>query len=678
MTVADGMNESRQERRHGRIPKEAGMGKSHTPRARKNATSSLWAGIWRRARILVAGLALTGTWSMAYAAPPPTVAQTLAFTPRQEGVPYSNPAPGTEANCKVDGIKGAGGKGSGWLLRDGSGQPLRFFFDSNDDGKVDVWAYYKDGVEVYREIDTTFSGKPDQYRWLNTAGSRWGLDEGHTGKVTTWKVISPEEVAQEILAAVATKDFARFQALLVTEADLKAIDLTGDAAARIRDKVKNAKVKFDETVAKLTKLTPKANFIHLETVAPQSVPADQLGSRFDLIKHARGTILYEVGGTNDWLQTGEIIQVGTAWRVVDAPTPGAVPPELLAGNRTTGTSLDANPKLLKLIEELTELDKRAANMSMSGADVKTVQHHLRRADLLEKIVAEVKAEEREPWIRQVADSLSTAAQASPAGETAAMGRLGSLVKQIVQALPGSNLAAYATFREMQADYSQKIIKAEKFEKVQQEWADKLAAFVQAYPRSDDTPDALLQLGMVNEFLTTSDRNREVEAKNWYAQVVKNFPTKPHATKAAGAIRRLEMEGQPIKLAGPQLQDLSTPYDLDQMRGKVVVVYYWASWNSQCANDFSKLKTLTASYGSKGMDVLTVNLDATAEDARTFLSRNPAPGTHLYQSGGLEGKLATDYGVMVLPSIFLVSKEGKVLSRNLHINSVEDELRKALK
>ncbi len=645
------------------------MSSNHT--SERGGLASLWRGTTRRIRLLVAGLALAGASSLAWAAPPPSVVQTLEFKPRQESVLYTTPAPGSEANCKIDLIKGQG-KGSGWLLRDGSGQPLRFFFDSNDDGKVDIWSYYKDGSETYREIDSTFHGKPDQYRWVNLGGSRWGIDQDRDGKIDTWKIISPEEVAQEILAAVANKDYARLQPLLLTEADIKAIELPADPAGKLLLKVKNAPTRFNETVAKLTKITPKAHFIHLETVAPQTIPGDQLGSRHDLVKHARGTILYEVGGSNDWLQTGEMIQVGTAWRIVEAPTPGAVPPELMAGNRAGGTALDQNPKLMKLIEELTTLDKGAPT-TVSGADAGTVRHHLMRADLLEKIVGEVKAEDREPWIRQVADSLSTAAQAAPATETTPMTRLQSLVKQIMQALPGSNLAAYATFREMQAEYSQKIMKAEKFEKVQQEWAESLAKFVQTYPKSDDTADCLLQLGMVHEFL-----NKEVEAKNWYGQIVKNFPTKTQAIKAAGAIRRLEMEGQSIRLAGPQLQDLGTPFDLDQLRGKMVVVYYWASWNSQCANDFSKLKTLMAAYGPKGLDVLTINLDGTAEEAKAFLNRNPAPGTHLYQAGGLDGKLATDYGVMVLPSIFLVSKEGKVLSRNLQVGTLEDELKKQLK
>lgn len=645
------------------------MGNSHTQAGSK--PNSLWNSLSRRVRLLVAGLALAGLTTSVWGAPPPTVTQSLERAPRMDGVPYTTPAPGTEANCKVDLIKGQG-KGSGWLLREPGGQPLRFFFDSNDDGKVDIWSYYKDGIETYREIDSTFAGKPDQFRWLNSGGSRWGVDEARAGKISTWKAISPQEVAQEALAAVANKDFARLQPLLISEADLKALEIPAELAGKIREKVKTAQIRFDETVAKLTKLTPKANFIHLETVAPQTIPADQLGSRYDLVKHTRGTILFEVGGTNDWLQTGEIIQVGTAWKLTSAPTPGAVPPELLAGNRGAASSIDQNPKLLKLIEELTTLDKSAPT-SVVGSDGKTMQHHLNRADLLEKIVAEVKAEEREPWIRQVADSLSTASQAAPATETVARTRLNSLVKQVVQAMPGSNLAAYATFREMQAEYSQKIQKAEKFEKVQQEWADSLANFVQTYPRSDDTADCLLQLGMVHEFL-----NKEVEAKNWYGQIVKNFPTKPQATKAAGAIRRLDMEGQSIKLAGPLLQDLGTPFDLDQMRDKIVVVYYWASWNSQCANDFSKLKTLVTAYGPKGLDVVTINLDSSPEEARAFLTRNPAPGTHLYQSGGLEGKLATDYGVMVLPSVFLVSKEGKVLNRSLQIGTLEDELKKQLK
>src|ERR1700722_16226608 len=108
--------------------------------------------------------------------PPPTPQQMLALKPKIEGVAYSTPDADKVANLKVEKVTGKKG-GSGWVLKDADGKTLRLFYDSNDDNKVDVWSYYKDGVEVYREIDTNFTGRADQYRWLNAAGTKWGIDE---------------------------------------------------------------------------------------------------------------------------------------------------------------------------------------------------------------------------------------------------------------------------------------------------------------------------------------------------------------------------------------------------------------------------------------------------------------------------------------------------------------------
>jgi glutamate synthase domain-containing protein 3 len=54
-----------------------------------------------------------------------------------------------------------------------------------------------------------------------------------------------------------------------------------------------------------------------------------------------------------------------------------------------------------------------------------------------------------------------------------------------------------------------------------QWEEYRPKFVKVYPKSEDTADAMLQLGMVCEFL-----GKEVEAKNWYAQLAKNFADKP--------------------------------------------------------------------------------------------------------------------------------------------------------
>lgn len=627
---------------------------------------------WRtwRSRLLAGCLVLAGGVSSALGAAP-TVAQMLTYNPRQKEVVCSTPTTEAQANCKVELVKGAQGKGSGWLLRDAQNQPVRLYFDTNGDNKIDVYSYYKEGVEVYRENDTNFDGKVDQYRWLNSGGMKWGLDLDADGTIDTWKAISPEEVSQEVLLALVNKDLRRLQALMITEEDIKTLGLPADQVTRLGEIKKNAPTKFQETLTKLTSLGPKATWIHLETPAPECQPADQIGSKFDVIKYPRGTVLFDVGGKNDWLQTGELIQVGMAWRLVDAPSAGAVP-TVASDNPMAPGSIDVdNPEVVKLIEALSKVDQEIQAAGQEPATL--VRLHLQRADVLEKVVGVVDARKRDPWIRQVADSLSTAAQTGPGGDKTAQTRLNSLVQQLSTKMPGSNLAAYVTYREMQADYTVKVTGSDKFEEVQKAWLEKLSTFVQNYPNAEDTPEVLLQAGMVSEILT-----KDIEAKNWYKQLATKFPGKIQATKAEGAIRRLELEGKELKLAAPTLKDPAVAFDVDQMRGKVAIVYYWASWNSQSVTDFTRLKAMLDTHGAKGVDLVCVNLDNSADDARKFLEKNPAPGTHVHQAGGQESKLATDYGIMGLPNVFLIGKDGKVVNNHAQIATLEDELKKLLK
>ncbi len=328
-------------------------------------------GQWRRARLLVGCVFLA---CVAPVAAEPTAQQLLGYRPRQEGVPYTTPTPDQVANCKVELIRGQR-KGSGWLLKDPSGQPLRLLFDSNDDGAVHVWSYYKDGIEVYREIDTTFKkpNLPDQYRWINAGGTKWGVDENRSGHITTWKVISAEEASQELLQALIAKDLGRFQALLLTEAEIKSLELPADQTARLREAVKGAPARFQAATAKLTDLSAKTNWIHLETGIPACIPADQTGGRYDLIKYPRATIMVETGGKSGMVPTGEMIQVGAAWRLIDGPGENTSTASITGAQ---GGTEEMSPELLKLINELTDLDKKAPPFT-DGPDAKVAAHHLR-------------------------------------------------------------------------------------------------------------------------------------------------------------------------------------------------------------------------------------------------------------------------------------------------------------
>jgi hypothetical protein len=614
---------------------------------------------------MVAGCLLVCGAVAGGAAEPPKADIFLKYRPKQDGVLITIPE-GREAEaCKVEPEKGKV-KGAGWVLRDPQGRVLRRFFDSQYDGKsrtgIDIYGYYHDGVETYREQYINTQAEPDQmhYRWLNEGGSKWGIDFNKDGKIDYWKAISPEEVSQEIVQAVIKDDFARLQALFITDDELSAMPLPPDLAKRARDGRAAAAAKFKETVKKLA-LTEKSHWLHLETEAPRLIPAE---SGRDIVLHARGTIVIDSGGKNDWIQTGEIVQVGAAWRLIEAPTPGAV-------DGKAGAPASENPELQKLLVSLGDLD---AGFSKKGeaAPADVIKYNLERSDLIEKIIAQVKTDdERAQWVRQQADCLGAAAQSSPVSEKAAYERLVGLVAQLEKSQPGSGVAAYVTFREMQAWYGDRL-KAEnvKFPEVADPWVKRLAKFVKDYPSAEDTAEALLAAGWVSEMA-----GKEADAKTWYGQLAKDFVDTPQGTKAKGALRRLTLEGSEMALAGPTLD--GGAFDLSRLRGKVVLVYYWYSWKGGPVGDFAKLKQLLDTYGKQGLELVTISLDASAKEAAEFVQKQAAPGTHLFREGGMDSKYAVDYGVMMMPSLFLVGKDGKVVNRTLQVSNVEEEVKKQL-
>lgn len=624
----------------------------------------------------LATLTLWGALEAAEPAKGPAPQQMLQFKPRQVGVNLTTPAEAELASCTVELLKGqklANGKAaSGWVLKDAQGRLIRRYFDSDGDNQIDVWSFYLNGDEAYREVDSNINGKVDQYRWLGGNGSKWGVDLNEDGKIDGWKQISAEEVSQEVLAAVQTKDLARLEALMITKADLDALELPNQESLRIKGKMQNVAAAFQATCTALApKLNEKVKWVHLETGVPECIPADALGSKNDLIRHKHGTILFSDGEKiNDFLQTGEMILVGKAWRIVEAPTAGGTSTSAQVGSTNMG-GVEITEDIKELIQKLKEVDDKYKDQSTPA---KVAEYNVARAAVIEQIIAKLKDDKsKEDWIKQAADCYSTAAQN---GDKTVMTRLSAWRAQLEKAYPGSNLAAYVTYRELSADYAMKLqnpeIKPADMQKLQDAWKDTLAKFVQDYKTAEDTPDALMQLGMVNEFV-----GKETEAKNWYAELVKNFAKNPLAPKAEGAVRRLTCEGQDFELTS-QVLGGTAAFDVKNLKGKTVVVYYWASWNTQCVADFAKLKQVMTSYAPKGVELVCVNLDNSAPEAVKFLQTNAIGGTHLHQKGGLESPPAIHYGVMVLPNLFVVDGKGKVANRNAQVATLEDDLKKLVK
>ena len=102
------------------------------------------------------------------------------------------------------------------------------------------------------------------------------------------------------------------------------------------------------------------------------------------------------------------------------------------------------------------------------------------------------------------------------------------------------LAAYIKFRQMTADYAMEMQqpKADHL-KIQEKWIGDLEGFVEDYPQSRESAEAMLQLAMNQRVC----RRRRGSKNLVRPKITEEFPQSSQGTKAAGAHRRLESEGQ---------------------------------------------------------------------------------------------------------------------------------------
>lgn len=624
----------------------------------------------------VCGLCAASLIAGRVSAAEPSAEQALRLKPIQADVDCDVPAGEELQGCTVQ--SGPQGEPAGWYVRNSGGQLLRRFLDTNKDGRLDQWCYYKGGIEIYRDIDADYNGKADQYRWLGNAGTRWGLDPDEDGRIDRWKSISAEEVSSEVVAALRNRDKARFLRLLPTAEELQALGLGEVQSVDLAKKVAAAAKGFDELAQQQKAVGPETRWLHFGASPPGVLPAGFDGSTRDVTVYDHVSAIIETAGKSEQIAIGTLVSFAGGWRLIGLPNS-------LAGDQAVDASgyffqqaaSTASPAAVaaeglsqamqQLVRSLEEVDKALA--AAPPTDVAKLNE--RRAEILEGLTNQATTvQERETWIRQYADTVGAAAQSG--GFTDGVQRLQSLGEKLNQQDPGSDLAAYVYYRYLSADYGHRVQQPDAdYAKIQEKWQADLLQFVKDYPRSEDAAEAMLQLAVGEEFAGKTDA-----AVQWYGRIVSEFADAPEAKKAAGAKRRLEAVGVAIRLSGTSLDGKAV--SLASYRGRMVLIHYWASWCEPCKQDLVVLKQMQAKYAAQEFVLIGVNLDSDRETAMQFLQSQPLPWPQLYEPGGLDSRLATELGILTLPTMILLDKDGKVVNRNIHAGELDTELAKLLR
>ncbi len=170
------------------------------------------------------------------------------------------------------------------------------------------------------------------------------------------------------------------------------------------------------------------------------------------------------------------------------------------------------------------------------------------------------------------------------------------------------------------------------------------------------------------------------AKECYAEIQARFPKNPLAQHVPAVLRRLNLEGQELKLAGPT-QDGSF-FSLESLRNKVVLIAFWAADTDGFELDAVKLKDLHTKHADDDFEIVGVNLDDDEVRMQTFLKDHgfswPNVFYHDQDKRRWNNPVVRYYGIREIPTYWLVDKNGMVVETQIPLDAAEARIQELLK
>jgi cytochrome c biogenesis protein CcmG/thiol:disulfide interchange protein DsbE len=135
-----------------------------------------------------------------------------------------------------------------------------------------------------------------------------------------------------------------------------------------------------------------------------------------------------------------------------------------------------------------------------------------------------------------------------------------------------------------------------------------------------------------------------------------------ATQDENAATKLA-RGQTPPAPGFRLARLDRPgkLSLASLRGRPVVLNFWASWCAPCREEAPLLDSVWRRYRERGLVVLGIDFSDVRRDARRFARENGMSYPLVYDG---HGATLTDYGVVAAPETFFVARNGKLVCDRL--------------
>lgn len=296
---------------------------------------------------------------------------------------------------------------------------------------------------------------------------------------------------------------------------------------------------------------------------------------------------------------------------------------------------------------------QASSSFQSVAELKAAHDRTLTRDLTDYLKANPKAEDRDQayltlfdtviehdWFLDFEDSAKQYLTETPDGP---VGPLARIVRTMAHAQAGRFPEAGDSFKQLVAGLTE-----DDQEQFASEFADTLAS------------------------AASSSGDYKV-ARQIYTTLLDRFGARPELrAKVEDDLARLDMVGKPaptvvVKDAGGKV------FRLADLKGKYVLIDFWATWCAPCLAELPNLEAAYAKYHPKGLEIVAVSLDERVEILNDFVARRKLPWRQVHNATST-GDLVALFGVNNIPASFLIGPDGAVIRLELRGASLDKALR----
>lgn len=223
------------------------------------------------------------------------------------------------------------------------------------------------------------------------------------------------------------------------------------------------------------------------------------------------------------------------------------------------------------------------------------------------------------------------------------------------------------------------INARRYAKKEPRWVEEFARqarnFGENFPHEDGRAVSLLySAGWSCELHGMRD-----QAIECYTTLKENFPQSPQAKQVTAVLRRLNLGGTSVQLAGPTLDGGFV--SIDDYRGRVVLIVFWSNGTKRFEQQIPLLTEITAKYEEDGFSIVGVNLDDTEETATDFLQENSWHWPQIFfpdpEKRRWDNPVVKYYGIRDIPTLWLIDQQGIVVDTTVDIDQLDNQVRRLL-